>query len=492
MKTQDLRFCLRKDPVSLDPRKGNDMVASQIQFMMYEGLLQLNEDMTLSPAQAKTYEISPDRKTYTFYLEDAKWSDGSSVTAKDFERSWKNILDPHFPSPDAYLLFPVKNGKQAKKNLCSLDEVGIRALDDKTLVVELEAPIPYFLQIVASSVLLPIHISENPHISNGPFKLKQWKFNQELVFEKNPRYRRANKVKLNHIYIEIIDRELATLHMYASGYFDLIGAPFSFFPAILQNDLEQKNVVTRYPIANTKFLSFNTDAFPFTNANIRRAFSYAINREGITKNITQFNEKEALSIIPPVLLTTRSPLTAQANEKKAREYLEKGLKELQIDSLDSVSFMYVSTEINHLLSQELQNQWSKILGVKVHLEGVEFKTLHERSAGGKYHIGLFALVADYSDPMNVLERFREKSNHRNYPKWDNESYNQLLETALATSSREEYLKIIQKAEALLLDEMPITGLFHENFLFLVHPHVQGFAISPLGQIHFEKLSLAPK
>ena len=112
---QNLKLSITREPVSLDPRKGNDMVTSQFHFMLFEGLLKLNPDLTLSPAQAKSYEISDDHKTYTFHLAETKWSDGTPVTAYDFEKCWKSMLNPVFPCPDAYLLYPIKNAKLAKK-----------------------------------------------------------------------------------------------------------------------------------------------------------------------------------------------------------------------------------------------------------------------------------------------------------------------------------------------------------------------------------------
>jgi oligopeptide transport system substrate-binding protein len=505
-KEQDLRINVRKEPVSLDPRKGNNMVASQMHFMLFEGLLRLTHDMTVVPAQAKSYEVSPDGKRYIFYLEDTKWSDGTTVTAYDFEKAWKSLLEPSFPCPDTYLLYPIKNAALAKEGKIPLSEVGICSKDAKTLIVDLESPSSHFLQVVASSVLLPVNsrldaedrnwaTSSTNFISNGPFKLKEWKFNHEIILEKNIHYRLANKIKLNHVFIDVMDREMAALHMYTSGYFDLIGSPLSFFPSMLSQDLEKKELLSFFPVATTKFLAFNTAVFPFNNANIRRAFAFAINRKDIVDHITQLKEKEALNIIPPVLLPEKDSNYFVDNDvKRAKECFEKGLKELNIEvkDLGQLSFVYCSSSVNHSLAQELQNKWLKTLGVKVVLENVEFKILHERAQKGNFSIGLFAWLADYADPMNILERFQDKSNPRNYPKWQDENYNHLLEAALKESSREKYFEKIKDAERFLIEEMPITCLYHDNYAFLIHPHVLGFEVSPLGHIYFEKISIDSK
>lgn len=242
----------------------------------------------------------------------------------------------------------------------------------------------------------------------------------------------------------------------------------------------------------TKFLAFNTAAFPFNNANLRRAFAYAVSRKEIVEQVTQLYEKEALNIIPPILVPNQeTTLFTDDDAEKAKEYFQKALEELKIHPKDltNISFMYVASELNHLLAQELQERWSKLFGVRIAIEGIDFKSLQERSKAGKYSIGIFVWLADYGDPMNILERFQDRTNHRNYSKWQSAAYNQLIQQALQAPNRIEYLAKVQEAERFLIDEMPVTGLFHDNYVFLLHPHVRGFAVSPLGHIYFERISI---
>jgi len=496
---QTLQINLRREPCSLDPRKGNDMIDSQLHYMLFEGLVRLDADDRFSCAAAESYAISPDGKTYTFRLRDTLWADGTKVTAHDFEYSWKRILSPDFPSPDAYLLYSVRNGRKAKLGEASLSEVGIRAVDEKTLVVELEAPTPYFLHIAASSVLLPVPARldrANPNwaaakdtiIGNGPFYLKEWMPHDRLIFEKNPRYRDGNAIKLDRIAIDVIEREMSVLHMFASGHFDLIGTPLSFFPSELHEDLERRRSLTYFPVASTKFLAFNTDLGPFRNANIRKAFALAISRENLIAYVTKLNETAALNVIPPALMEPKAYFQ-DGDAERAKRCLKQGLQEIGLKEMPSSLFMFVSSNINKSLAQVLRQTWEEVLQVKVTLDPVEYKILHERSAKGEFGIGLFAWLADYGDPINILERFSTKDNHRNYSKWHNAEYNRLVAEISTETSPIQYVEKVRQAEQILVDEMPFTCLFHENYAFLIHPHVKDFQVSPLGHIYFDKISI---
>ena len=164
-------------------------------LMLYEGLMHLEPDGTLSLAIANNIRVSKDRKSYLFVLRSSNWSDGTPLTAYDFESSWKKVLAPSYPSKSAHLLFSIKNGSKAKSGKCSLDDVGVKALDEKTLLVELERPTPYFLQLAAYPTYFPVPNAgaEIPYpqngdkiVSNGPFLLSSWKNDDEIVVEKKP------------------------------------------------------------------------------------------------------------------------------------------------------------------------------------------------------------------------------------------------------------------------------------------------------------------
>ncbi|WP_215217773.1 MULTISPECIES: ABC transporter substrate-binding protein [Candidatus Rhabdochlamydia] len=197
-----LNLNMKTSPKTFDPRKAGDVYSSQMIFLLFEGLTKRYPDGSIKFAQAKSYTVSDDKLTYTFTLGDNYWSNGKPVTAYDFEQSWKDILDPKFPSMGDYLFAPIKNAESAKKGLVSLSEVGIKAVDEKTLVIELEHPTPYLLKLFTLPRFVPIHVEldrKNPNwaiqtgaqfVCNGPFLLESFKQNDQIVFTNNPYYRK--------------------------------------------------------------------------------------------------------------------------------------------------------------------------------------------------------------------------------------------------------------------------------------------------------------
>lgn len=505
---QSLRINLKENPSCLDPRRSRSMSgSSQLQAMLFEGLMRVEPNGELSCAQASSYEISPDQKTYTFHLRHSLWSDGSPVTAYDFEKTWKNILDPHFTSLDAHVLFAIKNARAAKKGELSLNEVGIYAENAKTLIVKLECPTRNFLPIVASTILFPInqtqdtsfpnwYLEANEHfVCNGPFKLVSWKPHQEMLLEKNTCYHRANKIKLDSIHISMISSGASALHLYASELLDVIGLPLSPLSFELYRELAQKELLEIVQTPGTLVCMFNTKQFPFNNVNMRKAFSYAINRRVLIDTITLLKEHPALGAVPPVLKKNKAkPFFKDNNMREARKHFQKGLEELGITAQNlsgKLTFSFWKHEHGcPLLPQALKQQWLEKLGVEIELEALDLKALHDKGEKGLFSMGCFVFIAMYyDDSIELLDRFKYAHNPRNYARWQNDSFIDLLTQSEQYSSPEERASLLEQAESLLMDEMPFAPIFHWNYALLVQPYVKGLTVSPLGYLCFDRISI---
>jgi oligopeptide transport system substrate-binding protein len=501
--TQRLNLNISSDPDTLDPRKGGDSLSSLFHFLLFDGLVRLDDDGSVKMALAERVDISEDNRIYTFYLREAFWSDGTPITAWDFEKSWKDILNPDFPAMNAHLFYPIKNAEGAKMGEASLSEVGIQSLDARVLQITLENPTPYFLELASFCVFYPVN-SEIDHtnpewttqpgksfVCSGPFLLKEWKRNNIIVLEKNPHYYKANQVVLEEIDFSMVDSEMTALQMYEKGQIDILGQPTMAIPTDARNELNKSEAIQIKQIPATTFCTFNVDQFPFNNANIRKAFCYAINREQIVRNITQLNEQPALSMIPPLLKRrgNRSDFFKDADVETARAFFEKGLKELNItaDQFPTVKFIYSNSESAHKIAQALQQQWYEALGLYVELENIDKKFLLHLLKGRNYQIAQNFWIAQYHDPYNIFERFKFKENVKNYPNWQNEKYIELLNQSCEARSDQERFALLDQAEAIFLDEMPLAPIFHWNSAYIAKPYVKTIGLSPIGNGYFERV-----
>ena len=501
-----LNISIRHDPPTMDPRKGGDEISSAFHFMLFEGLTRLMPDGSVSLAQAESIDISNDKKHYTFHLRDAVWSDGSPVTAYDFEKSWKDILNPDFPSSNAHLLYPIKNADAAKKGLVPLNAVGIKATDAKTLEVELIRPTPYFLELISFCVFFPINqemerkdhnwaFHANSHfLSNGFYVLKKWKHNGEVTLEKNPNYWNPEEVSLEGIHVIIIANETTTLQMYERGSLDLIAQYLSPLPIDALPQLKKLGVLHATPMGGSTLCAFNTLKVPFCNKKIRQAFSIAMNRSDIVNAITQLDEIPAFGTIPPVLKKNKNRAFFQDSDvSKAKELLQLGLEELGIKAKDlDLTYHYTTSELDHKIAQALQQQWETGLGVKVKLANVERKILLDKLITRSYSMAQTTWYAQYSDQMNLLERYISCSNVKNYAHWENPRFIDLINQSFLASTPDERLAILEQAEEIITDDVPISPIYHKNAITLLKPHVKNVKYTPIGNLCFEQLLLDPQ
>jgi len=500
---QCIHLNLKNEPATMDPRKGGDVISSHMHFLLFEGLVKLNKDHSITPAQAKSFEVSADGTVYTFTLRDAMWSNGAPVTAHDFEKSWKDILDPNFPSPNTHLLYPIKNAEAAKQGKVALSEVGITATDEKTLVITLEKPVPYFLDLISFCVFFPVsrdiderypewaHSAGEHYVSNGPFLLKEWKHNNEIVVVRNPHYWDKNRVRPDFIHFSMIDNEMTTLQMFEKGELDMVGEPLSPLPTDAIASLKKKARIHTAPVAGTTMITFNVDRAPFNNTKVRKAFAYAIDRASIVKNITQMDEIAATNIIPPILKNNRNrSFFKDHDESQAKTLLEEAMRESGLSKtiFDNIVYYYSTSDLNHKIAQAIQQQWQRVLGVQIKIENCDHKILMDKLIKRDYAFAQSLWVAQYNDQMNILERFKSKKNAKNYCQWENPEYIRLLENSFYENGVKR-AAVLEKAEEIFIDEMPICPIYHWDMVYVVQPYLTNVQMSPIGDLIFENLSV---
>ncbi|MBS0625237.1 MAG: peptide ABC transporter substrate-binding protein [Verrucomicrobia bacterium] len=483
-----LRIAFNIFPSTVDPRKSGDFVSSTLICLIYEGLTRCLPDGNVEPAIAERIEVSEDETVYLFHLRPAFWTDGSPVTAYDFEASWKKIVDPEFPALCAYLFYPIKNCEAAAKGKVGLDEVGIEALDERTLRVELERPNPYFVSLTAFPSFLPVpRGAEDSWPTNGPFRIERTLANSEIFLVKSESFWNPEGVHLDEIQIQIVYDENTALQMFERGELDWLGGPFSPLPTDAIESLKSREELRFYPMAATTFCSFNTEAPLLSHPKIRRALSLSIDRDEIVEEIMQMGQMSATRCIPPTLMGGENKTLYPAfDPEEAQKLLEEVKEELRLEEIPPFTLLYRTGQVDKQIAQTLQKQWKETLGVTVELLQTDFKTHKEKLHTRSYEISLTYWIAQFNDPINILERFKDKSNPKNYPNWEDARFAALLDRAGAEREPEARLEVIERAEALFAEEMPLAPIYHWSNPSLCHSRLKNIHTTPSGGVLFER------
>lgn len=498
---QVLKLNLHSEPPTGDPGLASDTTSGAITRATFDGMTRVNEKGEPVNSVAEKIDISEDGLTYTFHLRDTQWSNGDPVTAHDFEFAWKRALDPKTTSDYAYQLFYIKNGEAYNSNKAKRDDVGVKALDDKTLEVKLENPTPFFLELTAFYTYYPVNkkvVESNPkwaaeaatHVGNGPFKMEAWEHKSKLVLVKNDKYWDKDTVKLDRIEFSMVEDENTELSMYENGEIDWAGHPLSSLPTDSIQALKDQGKMTTIPIAGTYWYKFNTEQPPFNNIKIRKAFTYAINRQAIIDNITQQEQKPATGALPESMTVHPGGYFKDNDTETAKKLLAEGMKELGLTKLPPISLSYNTSEGHKKIAEAIQDQWKQVLGVEVKLDNTEWKTYIEKLNTGNYQIGRLGWLGDFNDPINFLELFKDKNGGNNDTKWENPKFKELLNQSALEKDKEKRKKILADAEAILMEEMPVAPIYFYTYSYVKKDSVKGVIIDGLGSVDWKWASVS--
>ncbi|MCC5831592.1 MAG: peptide ABC transporter substrate-binding protein [Chlamydiales bacterium] len=486
--TQILRINNQGDLSSLHPHTGIDLMCRNFQKALFEGLTRLNPEGVPELAGAEKLEISPDKTRYTFTIRRMVWTNGEIVTSSHFEQAWKAAIAPDSNALRADLFYCIKNAEKAKKREVPLEKVGIQAVDASTLVVDLEHPTPYFLDLVASALYSPLYDNcENPTLFNGPFRLAKWEHDKELVLEKNPDYWDADSVYLEAIHTSLVNDPNTVILMYEKGEIDWVGHPFTNLPLDSIEKISNSPTFHSKAIDGVYWISLNTEKFPLNSTKIRRALSVALNREALARHVA-LGEAPTKSLVPLSLssLTARE-LYPDSDLRKARKLFDEGLRELNLtrDEFPNLLYSYSDIPGQKKLAEAIQQQWERTLGIQVELIPSEWNVFFANLGERQFQIGGCIWFCAFNDPIYTLEFFKEKAHRYNAPQWENDHYRQLLDLADAEPDPKVRLEHLKQAELLILDEMPIIPLYMVHAKYLKSPRVQGLTVNDLGQADFK-------
>ncbi|MDR7072010.1 peptide ABC transporter substrate-binding protein [Fictibacillus barbaricus] len=477
---------------SMDSSQATDQVSFEVMNNVMEGLYRLDKDNQPTPGVAEKYDLSDDGLVYTFHLNpNAKWSDGSQVTAKDFVYSWRKALDPKTLSEYAYIMGPVKNANAIQTDgdplYGKVDQLGVEAVDDATLKVTLEAPAPYFLGLTGFATFYPqkeeyvksqgdkYALEASNLLYNGPFVLSDWKHNEGWQFKKNDKYWDAKTVKLDEINVKIVKDVATGVNLYETGAVDTTGLNAEFVDQYKDNpDMYKRGDAAVY------FLRLNEKNPALKNVKIRKALDMAYDKKSMNDVINNNGSTEAYYLVPKDFTFSKDGEDfrktngnfGKFDPEGAKKLFEEGLKEIGKKEV-SLELLNYDSESSKKIGEFIKNQLEKNLpGMKVSIKAQPFAQKLDLESAGDYDFSFAGWGPDYQDPMTFLDMFVTKGSH-NQMEYSNPKYDQLINDAKKEADQDKRWKMMLDAEKVLFEDQAISPMYQKGVVGLRKPYVKG-------------------
>lgn len=529
---------------TLDPQRTRAAFDVRCAYALYQGLLTFNPYTFVAiPGVAERWEISDDKRTYTFYLrEEARWSNGDPVTAHDFKETWYQGLLPGIAPPYVEFFYHFKGAKafsqwcmnsleeirdletQAEKMAAARQRwktsrekfnemVGIHVAGPRKLVVELERPLPYFLDLVASWPLFPLHVKSlqkqmsistsnymilrdwtwtqpQTMITNGPYTMARWRFKRDILLEANPYFWDAESVKSKTVRLVNIKQDNTAYYAYAQGQLDVLyETVVNFRPDIVEAARRgERNDVHEASMFGTYYYGFNCAEKlkdgrdnPVGNPLVRKALTMSVDREALVRDVTRMYQKPTDVFIPRGSIPGyESPTGLPYDPEAARRVLaEAGYPDGK--GLPTIEVIYNTEGAHQLQAQAIAAMWEKNLGISVALKAQEWKVYLSTRRTGGYMVARHGWFGDYGDPTTFLDMYTSKSGMNDFGMRD-PKYDAMMQRAAEETDSEKRMELLREAERYMLTEaVPMLPLYEYKVVHLWDPDkVSGVSMHPRG------------
>ena len=488
---------------SLDPHKIEGVPESNINRDLFEGLLISDVDGKPSPGVAEKWE-NKDFKVWTFHLrKDAKWSDGTPVTAQDFVYSWQRLANPNTASPYAsYLQYGhIVNIDDIIAGKKPITDLGVKALDDHTFEVTLSEPVPYFYKLLVHSSVSPVPSAAVEKfgekwtqpaniITNGAYKLKDWVVNERIVLERNTNYWDNAKTVINQVTYLPISSEVTDVNRYRSGEIDMTynNMPIELFQKLKK---EIPNEVHVDPYLCTYYYEINNQKAPFNDVRVRTALKLALDRDIIVNKVKNQGDLPAYSFTPPYTDGAKlvEPEWFKWSQEKRNEEAKKLLAEAGYTAEKPLTFdlLYNTSDLHKKLAIAAASIWKKNLGANVKLENQEWKTFLDTRHQGNYDVSRAGWCADYNEPTSFLNMVLSDSSN-NTVHYKSPAFDKLIADTLKVTDEAQRSELYSKAEQQLDKDSAIVPVYYYVNARLVKPWVGGYSgKDPMDNIHVKDL-----
>lgn len=512
---QYINTYITADPTTLDPSLRSDTYSSSINTNVLEGLIRMEErdgEYFLNRGDAESWEPNEDGTVWTFKLGDNKWEDGEPVTAEQYVYSLRRSSLPETGSPNSSFLAPIVNFDAINKGKMDVSELGVKALDEKTLEISLTEPVPSFLNMIDGTVYFPQrqdkieewgdkYGSEAEYtICNGPFKVESWTHNSSIVLVKNDQYWDAENVKLDKVNYAIMPDETTYYTAFESGDLDFVSTGKTEW--LEKFEARDDTNFNSYTSATITYAFFNTKDALFKNANVRKAFMLAIDREDINEICFSGLRVPTYGWVVPTISVgdtnfrdaAGDPIKdmlaeLEANGETSKDLLLKGMEELGLG--DDPSTLKVSFNLAGVddwfrtLGEYLQQVYKTELGVELSIDFAEWGIFYDNVTKGTYQMGFMGWGAYYNDPYDVLSLFKSEYDQIKTG-WANAEYDELIEKASVEMDAAKRLDYYKQAESILLkDEAVASPLATSRVNQFVRDYVHGYATLGFSNMGFK-------
>ena len=496
------------EPQTVDPHISTGVPESNIIYSLFEGLVHKNaKTLEIEPAVAESWTVSEDGKTYTFIIrENAQWSNGDRLTARDFEWSWWRALQPALGNQYVSMLYPIVGAKDYfEGKVTDFNKVGIKALSDNKFQVRLKNSTPYFLQILDLPSTFPVHrptiekwgepdesytrwTRPENFVANGPFMLDTWRLNKILTVRKNKFYWGADKVKLNGINYYPVDSLVTEERMFRAGQLHYTQETIPERKEWYEENLPRTLIVN--PYAGTYFYRINTKLAHLSDERVRKALAMSIDRELLIRSVLKDIPIPSYSMTPPGLLNYKAPIEFSYNPAAARRLLtEAGYA--NGEGFPEFEIQFNTSESHRKIAVVIQQMWKKELGINVTLQNKDWKVYLDDTQTFNYDVSRSGWIGDYVDPNTFLEMW-STGNSLNKTGWGSTEYDDLvLNQAPKANNREERFNLLKKAESILINAMPIIPIYTYSSHHYIHPSVQGIENNIMNYKDFRSIYLDP-
>ncbi|WFB35348.1 peptide ABC transporter substrate-binding protein [Kiritimatiellota bacterium B12222] len=492
------------EPESLDPHLTTGVPEYQVIQGLMEGLIREDgETLKPKPGVAESWDVNDAGTVYTFQLrKDARWSNGDPVTAEDFVFSYQRMLAPDLAAEYAYMLYVIKNGRLYNQGLLPEGEaLGVKALDEHRLEITLEQPSPYFLSMLNHHSFYPVHretvlasggafdrnntwARAESYVGNGPFTLDEWSLGQRIFLKKSETYWNKDQVKLNGIFFYPVSDLQTEERMFRSGLLHKTGTvPL---PRLPHYQTKQPELLYSYPYLTTYYYLVNTTKKPFDDVRVRQALSLAIPRTQIT-NFLKGGQTPALWFTPPGTAGFTPTQALKEDISKAQQYLaDAGYPKGK--GFPSFELLYNSSESHRKIAEIVQQFWKINLGIECELVNQEWQVYMVSRRELDFDVARAGWAGDYADPHNFLD-LHLSGGGNNHTGWGDEAYDELIAKAAGSTDSEERFKLYDKAEAILLRDMPVIPIYWYNQNYLIRPSVKGWTPNILDRHDYSEVYL---